>query len=423
MKLLKVGAAISVLAFASAAQAESIQFWTMPYGDQIQWKDTWAELAKDFEAESGIEVNHEIVAWGSAFQTYLTIAQGGAAPDCADMYWLHSFTSIGGDKYGPMPINEHRSKFDLDAFYSGALTDVKFQSDFYGIPWRGDIRSTLYRTDFFEEAGIDGPPTTWGETIEAAKALTKRDDSGNVTRWGYSFGTSSKQVDYLLPLYWQAGGEMMSEDGKTATLDNQAMRDALTFMQDMVHKYKVTDIDVFESGYDTRTAFVSDQIALIGSAQQNWGKRFDAEFPEIDGKWAFASSAAGSQDADSFSGAGYIGLLRGTQKVDQCVSWLEFLARDENMLALSQASGNVATKPAVMASEFWSDRPWKKAVGLALNDAHTSQHPAPAWSSIATSEPGGVIFDLIYNVVVLQKDMDSEIANAQELMQAELDRT
>lgn len=412
----------SALALTSAAQAEGIEFWTMPYGDQIAWQDAIDGLIEGFEAESGIEVQHEIVPWGNAFQTYLTIARGGAAPDCADMYWLHSFSAIGGENYGPMPITEYQDRLNLDQFYQGALTDVTFLGDVYGIPWRGDIRAILYRTDALEEAGLSGPPTTWDETIAAAKAMHKVDDNGNVVRWGYAFGTSGKVTDRMMPLYWQAGGEFMTPDGRTATLDNQAMRDALTFMHDMVHVHKVADIDSFEKGYEFLPLFADGQIAMFGSAEQSWGKRLDAEYPGADGTWAMAPSASGSEDADSFSGAGYFGLLRGTDKVEQCVALLEYLSKDESILALSQGSGNVATKPAVMTSDFWSDRPWKKVVARALEDAHTSQHAAPAWSAIATPEPGGIIYDLIYNTVVLQKDMDAEIAKAQELMQAELQR-
>ncbi|MEJ6394631.1 extracellular solute-binding protein [Gymnodinialimonas sp. 2305UL16-5] len=424
MKILTKSLAVSALALAAAGavSAQEVEFWTMPYGDQIAWNDTVASLLEGFTAESGIEVNHEIVPWGSAFQTYLNIAQGGAAPDCADMYWLHSFSAIGGENFGPMPINEYRDQFDLDAFYAGALTDVTWQGDFYGVPWRGDIRSILYRADHFEEAGIDAAPTTWEEMVEAAIALTERDENGNVTRWGFAFGSSGNVVDFLLPLYWQAGGEMMTEDGLTATIDNAAMRDALQFMHDMLHVHQVTDIDAFEPNYDMFSSFVNGQIAMIASGQQNWGSRLDADFPQLEGTWAFAPSAHGSEDADSFSGSGYLGVLRGSDYVEQCVALLEYLARPENMLVLSQASGAVGTMPEVMASEFWSDRPWKQVVGVALEDAHTSQHPSPAWSSIATSEPGGVIYDLIYNVVVLQEDMDAEIATAQSRMQEELDR-
>ncbi|WP_417812476.1 extracellular solute-binding protein [Thalassospira alkalitolerans] len=421
-KILCTTSLCATFAMANTAHADAVQFWTMPYGDQIVWQDTMDELLEGFEAQTGIEVQHETVPWGNAFQTYLTIAQGGAAPDCADMYWLHSFSAIGGDKYGPLPINEYKDRFDLDAFYEGALVDVTYLDDFYGVPWRGDIRVMLYNTEAAAEAGISGPPTNWDETIAAAKAMHKVDDKGRVVRWGYAFGSNSRPTDWMMPLYWQAGGEFMSEDGKTATIDNQAMRDALTFMHDMVHVHKVADIDSFEKGYETLPMFADGQIALISSAEQAWGKRLDAEYPSAEGTWAMARSAAGAQDADSFSGAGYFGLLRGTEKVEECVALLEYLSSDDSILALSQASGNVATKPAVMQSDLWSDRPWKKVVGVALEDAHTSQHAAPAWSAIATPEPGGIIFDLVYNTVVLQADMDAEIAKAQALMQAELQR-
>lgn len=420
-KVLCTTSLTATMVLASSAQAE-VKFWTMPYGDQLVWDDTIAGLIEGFEAETGIEVTHEILPWSSSRATQLAIAQGGDAPDCADMWWLHSFSAIGGDKYGPMPINEYEDRLNIPSFYPGAMQDATWQGDLYGIPWRGDIRSLLYRTDFAAEAGLDGAPETWDELVEAAKAMTVRDANGNVTRWGYAFGTTNKITDWMLPLYWQAGGEMMTEDGLTATIDNDAMRAALTFMHDMVHVHEVADIDAFEKGYEALTLFADGQIAMFGSAQQSWGKRLDVDYAGMDGTWAFARSAAGSEGRDSFSGAGYFGLLRGTDKVEECVALLEYLSSDDSMLALSKGSGNVGTKPAVMASDFWSDRPWKQAVAEALQDAHTSQHPAPAWSAISTPEPGGIVFDLIYNTVVLQQDMDAEIAKAQELMQAELSR-
>ncbi|MEP4770354.1 MAG: extracellular solute-binding protein [Roseibium sp.] len=427
MKFLKLTTALltvtSGLTMTSMAGAVSIEFWTHTYGDQIKWKAAVAELAKDFESETGITVNHQIVPWKAAKKTWLTIAQGGAHPDCADMFWLHSYSAIGGDKFGPMPINDYKSKFpNLEKeFYGGALTDAKWRGDLYGVPWRGDIRPLIYRTDIAAEAGVTTAPDTWDEVVEASKKMTKRDANGNVERWGYGFGTSNV-VAWLMPLYWQAGGEFMTEDGKTATIDNDAMRTALTYMHDMVNVHKVADPDSFEKGYKARPRFVAGQIGMIGSAEQSWGKKLEAENPEVNGKWEFARSAMGPEDRDSFSGAGYIGVLRGTAKADQCTDWMAFLATDESMQKLSEATGNVATKPAVMASDFWSDRPYKKVVAVALQDAHTSQHPSPAWSAISTAEPGGIIYDLIYSTVIEQKDMNEAITKAQGLMQAELDR-
>lgn len=426
MKKLKLTTAMlaltSSLALTASAGAESVEFWTQTYGDQIKWKAAIADLAKEFEAESGIAIKHEIVPWNASRKTWLTVAQGGAHPDCADMWWLHSFSAIGGDKFGPMPINDYKAKLKTDEFYAGAMQDATWRGDVYGVPWRGDIRAQLYRTDVAEEVGVSAAPDTWDEVVEAAKKMTLRDANGNVDRWGYSFGTSPNVPAWLMPLYWQAGGEFMTDDGKTATIDNEAMRKALTFMHDMVNVHKVADPDSFEKGYKPRPLFVAGKIGMIGSAEQSWGKRLETENPEVDGKWAFSRSAMGPEDRDSFAGAGYFGVLRGSDKVEMCVDWISFLAKDSSMLKLSEASGNVATKPAVMTSDFWSDRPYKKVVAEALNDAHTSQHPAPAWSAISTKDPGGIIFDMVYSTVIEQKDMDEAIAKAQELMQAELDR-
>ena len=428
MKKLKFATSAAVLAaslaFAGLAKAQSIEFWTQHYADKLNWNAVIAGLIEDFEAESGIQVNHEVVPWSAAFQTWLTVARGGAHPDCADMYWLHSFSAIGGDQYGPMPLNEYRGEFPTleQDFYSGALRDVIWQGDFYGIPWRGDIRAMIYRTDVAAEVGITGPPETWDEIIEYAKKMTKLDENGNVERWGFAFGSASNRVSWLLPYYWQAGGEMMTEDGKTATIDNDAMRAALSFMRDLIWEHKVVNEDSMEQGFDALPLFVNGKIGIIGSAHQAWGVRLDREYPEIDGTWAMARSAMGPDNRASFSGAGYIGVLRGSEKAKECVEWMKFLSRDENMLKLSMASGAVGTKPAVMESDFWSDRPWKVIVGQALEDAHTSQHPAPAWSSIATPQPGAVLFDLMYDTIILQKDMDAAIAKAQERMQAELAR-
>ncbi|WP_157236486.1 extracellular solute-binding protein [Wenxinia marina] len=416
----------AAIAAGSATAQDAVEFWTMTYGDQLNWKGEVEALIDGFTEETGIEVRHEIVPWGSAFQTYLTVSQGGAAPDCADMYWLHSFSAIGGDQHGPMPLNEYRDEYFPtleEDFYAGALQDVLWQDDFYGIPWRGDIRAFIYRTDFAEEAGIDGPPQTWDEIVEDAKALTVRDENGNVERWGFAYGTATNVVSWLLPYYWQAGGTMMTDDGQTATIDNEAMRTALTFMRDLMWEHQVVNPDSLEAGYDPQPLFVNGQLAMVGSAEQAWGVELDRDYPQLEGQWAMATSPAGPENSDSFSGAGYFGVLRGSDHVEECVQLIEYMSRDENMLRLAQAAGTVSTKPEVMASEFWSDRPWKIVVGEALQDAHTSQHPAPAWSAIATPEPGGILYDLMYDVIVLQEDMDASIAEAQERMQAELDRS
>lgn len=407
----------------TSASAQSISFWTQPQGDLLVYQDLMKGLSDEFQAESGIDVNVEVINWSVAFNTWLTVAQGGAAPDCADMYWLHSFSGIGGGKYGPRPITEYRDQWpDLEEdFYAGALNDVHWNGEFYGIPWRVDIRPMIYRTDFLEEVGIAAPPANWAEVIEQGKLLTVR-DGNNTTRWGFHPGNNNP-AQTLLPYYWQAGGQMLSEDGKTATIDNEAMRKALSFLRSLVQEHRITSPEIFEKSAVPLDDFTSGSVAINGSSGNAWPSQFDRDYPELEGKWALALNPMGPENRDSFSGAGYWGVLYGTEQVDECVEWIKFLSREENMQRISEATGAASPRRAVMESEFWNQRPWQRVMGETLEHGHTSQHASSVWSALASPEPGAVLYDLVYSTVIGNEDINTAIAAAQSRMQTELDRS
>jgi len=51
---------------------------------------------------------------------------------------------------------------------------------------------------------------------------------------GFEFGTDNTKPQQLVTYYWQAGGEFMTKDGKTATIDNDIMRQTLKWMYDAI---------------------------------------------------------------------------------------------------------------------------------------------------------------------------------------------
>ncbi len=103
----------------------------------------------------------------------------------------------------------------------------------YGIPANADNRVLLYNRDilrrhgYVDEDGEPTPPTTWEELEEMALAMTERDARGNIRSIGFipNYGNS-----WLYLYGWQAGGEFMSEDGRTVTLNHPRIVKALEFM-------------------------------------------------------------------------------------------------------------------------------------------------------------------------------------------------
>jgi multiple sugar transport system substrate-binding protein len=422
-----MGAALFVtVGLASAApalsQEQEIQFWTQPYGDLLKWKEAMNTTVDDFYKETGIKVNLETINWSTAFKNWLTVAQGGAAPDCGDMFWLYSFAGIGGDQAGPKPITKYLDEWPTlkQDFYPSSLADVYWKGDFYGIPWRIDIRPQLYSKKAFQEAGLSKPPESWDDIVTYAQALTKRDDKGNVIRWGYAFGDIATLA--MVPLYWQAGGSFMSEDGKIATIDNPEMRQTLEWMRDMVWKHKIVSPEFMEPSFDTKADFISGKVAIVGSIPTHWPKTLDSDYPELADTWALALPPKGSKERLAYSGAGYWGVLRGSKKEDSCIKFIKYLSGDERMLRLSIASGNASPRKSVMKADYWQDREWKKILAETMEYGQTSQHPSSVWNSLVSSKPGGVIYDMMYDAIVLQKNIDTVVVRAQKQMQTQMDR-
>lgn len=242
-----------------------------------------------------------------------------------------------------------------------------------------------------------------------------------MTRWGFAPGTNNA-AQVMLPYYWQAGGQIMSDDGKTASIDNDAMRTTLKFLQDLVHVHKIASPEMFESSNDAVANFTAGQVAMIGSMGSGIGEQLARDYPEMEGKWNFAINPEGPENRDSYSGGGYWGVLQGSKDVAACVEWIKFLSMPENMQLISETTGTASPRRSVMESPYWTDADWKKQVAETLNYGHTSQHPTSVWSALASPEPGAVLYDLVYNTVIIGNDIDAEIAQAQSRLQTELDR-
>lgn len=402
-----------------------VTFWTQAYGDSAVWQKDYLEaFGAKFKEESGVDTEFQIIPWASANQNWLTVAQGGAAPDAADMYWLYSNAAIGGGKYGPQPMDAYKNDLwpDLTTRYTeSALKDGIWSNKFYGVVWRGDIRPMLFRRDLLNAEGIKNPPDNWQEVTDMAKQLTKRDKNGNVTQWGFAFG-SAVPLQALLTWVWQAGGEYMTADGKTATIDTPEMRQALQWMYDLIWTHKVVNPELMETTYNATEQFQAGKIAILGQVPVNMGRDLDRDFPQLDGKWEMAKPFTGPKNRASYFGAGYFGPLYGAKNPEACARWIEFLTRDENMQKIIEYTGYVTPNKSVMASKYWTDRPWKLVAGQTMQYAHPSQHPSPAWTKMVANNTGAVIFDLYYNILVKKNNIDDEVKQAQKRAQEEMDK-
>ena len=244
-------------------------------------KDALADVVHAFEADSRAlnakDPSHPIyrvVAGQNAARDqvadptrFLLSVAGGVPPDVIwfDRYavaeWagrgafapLDAFIEEEGSKYAamaaamgapgePLPIPDYPWK---ERYYEACWNEAICDGKVYGIPISVDNRALFYNKDLLIKAGLvytDGPrqgeakpPRTWKELREYNRRLTEWEDSkkgrlkvmgfpphlfGNTNGWLYMFG-------------WMNGGEFMSDDGRTCTLNDPRIADALQFMKDL----------------------------------------------------------------------------------------------------------------------------------------------------------------------------------------------
>lgn len=190
-------------------------------GDEIA--TTRLDRAK--KALPGVDV--QLAEGDLDIQTFLSAVAAGDPPDLvyANRDQIGTFASRGA----VIPLDEcyDAEKIDRDALRDAALAQVTFGDALYGVPEFNSVQLTMANADLLTSAGLsidDVNGSDWARVTAATKALSKRDGK-RVEVIGYD----SKLPEFL-PLWAKANGaDLLSEDGRTAQLDDPAVVEALTF--------------------------------------------------------------------------------------------------------------------------------------------------------------------------------------------------
>lgn len=398
---------------------KSVTMWMQNYGDDLpRQQRMMAELADKFEAESGIKVNVEVGNWTEASRKWMLVATGGDHPDVGDMFWSWSNIQIGKGKAGPMPLDQYKAQLHHERFFEAALADVNYQGHVYGIPWRIDIRPMVYRDDLFKAAGLSGPPDTWDDLVTYGKKLTKKGADGKIeiSGIGFAYGVSNDSQDFCHWI-WQAGGEAMTADGKTATINTPEVINAMQFIRDLVYKHEVVTKDVLDPSYNGSQLFIAGKVAIRPMGHSSTSD-YPAEFlPKV--KAAIPTKGV---RRTSYSGAGYLGVLYGSEVVPESVKWIEFLSRDENMLALAKLTQTYSPSKGASSDSYFTNNEWSRQVIKCLEYAHTSQHANAAWSQIAGRGPGSPIYDFWADTLLNREPLQTLAQKYNKVAQEMMDK-
>ncbi|MFH0789779.1 MAG: ABC transporter substrate-binding protein, partial [Pseudomonadota bacterium] len=202
-------------------------------GDPAIFRD----LLNRFEKlHPGIKVKDETLpaSTDEQHQFYVINLEGGSSDFdvlSLDVIWVPEFARAGWLRDLSGLFSEGQRK----DFFSGPMEAVTFNGSAYACPWYIDAGVLYYRKDLLQKYGFS-PPVTWPELVSTAQTITAREKGlvGFVWQGKQYEGLVCNVLEYI----WSNGGEILKKD-QVCLLSPENIQ-ALRFMKDLIHSYKIT---------------------------------------------------------------------------------------------------------------------------------------------------------------------------------------
>ncbi|MCP1573449.1 sn-glycerol 3-phosphate transport system substrate-binding protein [Herbaspirillum rubrisubalbicans] len=213
----------------------------------------------------------------------LTAFKGGTPPTLAVLLSTDLFTLI--DENAIVPIDSLASSADdkkwIAGFYKGFMENSQTEGKTWGIPFQRSTIVMYYNKNLFKEAGLnpDQAPANWNDMVEAAKKLTKRDASGNVSQWGVKIPSTG--FGYWMFQAMSASNDtiLMNSAGTKTYFDQPGAVQALQHWVDLTTRDKVMPAGSIEWG-TTPKDFLEQKAAMVWTTTGNLTNiRTNASFP------------------------------------------------------------------------------------------------------------------------------------------------
>lgn len=210
------------------ADSDKVQISYLTHWAPEQVADLEAAIEQFQEVEPGIEVEVRAVPFGNLLSTLRTQAAGPTGPTITSIYdlWLPELVRDGI----AMPVPGTDQDAIRDGWPANLLEAASVDGELYGYPNEVNTYALNYRTDVFDEAGLDGPPADWDELVAAANMIV---DSGAADQgFGVITNWPAGVVHPWLSLVASNGGELL--DGGAPALDSSQALAALELYEQLV---------------------------------------------------------------------------------------------------------------------------------------------------------------------------------------------
>ena len=272
----------------SRTKVQVMSWWDITKSAPLQ------ELERGFE-EANPDIDLDFPMIGSQYADKISTVIAGGGDSVPDVIMLAMDLVPKFAKAGAVQaLDSFMSESYKTSLYPIALNALTVEGSVYAAARDVSPMAMYLNKQLFADAGIDIPSSDWtiDEFLEIAKKLTKTDDKGVATQWGYYF---PKYPDTIYDWIIAFGGRLISEDGTKGMLSSEGSKKGLQFMYDLIYTHKVCPTEAQHSQFGTGNfaAFLANkvgmQIAALSLSSSLNGATPPIEYailplPTVDGK-------------------------------------------------------------------------------------------------------------------------------------------
>ncbi|MGH9969114.1 MAG: ABC transporter substrate-binding protein [Pyrinomonadaceae bacterium] len=312
--------------------------------------DALKQAALDYEAQTGVHINIAEFPYANLFEKELidlTARTGAYDLVMLDDPWFPKFASeqLLTD-LAPLLQTKGINGPDQDFVQTSiALCRVPGQAEaFYALPYVGNSQLLFYRKDLFAKHNLK-EPTTWDETLAAAKTISEQERNGapgGGKVYGYVMRAAqgNAAVADFMPIFWAFGGEMFDANYQPA-VNSAAGIAALKFMLEL-GKYSPPGYASFNA--DEVGAHLLQGTAAMSINWPAWISSFnDPAKSRVIGKLEFTTLPGARNPGRAEIGNWLIAIPRDSKNKDAAFEFLLWATSAEQMRR-SALRGNPPTR-------------------------------------------------------------------------------
>lgn len=355
---------------ARAAGKTELTFWTFlnPKSSSGRARAQTEMIAAFEQKNPNIKINVEIAPWQTVDRQLIQAVNAGRGPDVALLYSGRLGQHV-----------EAGSILPLEPYVSSWSADQKAD---WIVPWDSlvwnkkkmaffsdnRVMVLVYRSDWLDQAGVKSAPKTWIEAAETASKFTKPPH-----QWGYITALSQSQnaaglEEFFVPMLLGRGGQLLGPNNEP-TFDSRAGQACMSYLADLVHKYKVTpescvslsfnkQQDGIEAGNYGMAVFGSHRITTIQNATPTGKKIRTAPVPSPNPDRPSPAIAAGQT----------LAIAKTSKNPDAAWKFIEHMISADMELINAKVGGQMPPRKSAYQSPWFKNPTFEAAQLLSWKD-------------------------------------------------------